>query len=171
MSQSWSRTLDLLGRERIHDIVVVAIQDAADPAEPAAMMGEIYLRLDDGFLKLSSVNSHGGLLAEHVATIDLQTFRDEFPGDVVVPVRVGSHFMGESWETRCVRVEYVTNEESDPDRGVVRAVELVLDHGHRIVFDPMYTWGVRLGNVDPWPETITEGPWTFQRHSVDLHPR
>ncbi|GIF38605.1 hypothetical protein [Actinoplanes xinjiangensis] len=170
MPQPWSRTVDLLGRERIHDIVVVAIQDPKAPEEPADPMGEVYLRLDHGYLRFSSVNGHGGLLAEHLGALDLQSYRDEFPGNVVIPVRVGNHFMGEAWETRCVRIEYLTNEESDLDQGIVRSVELVLEYGHRIVLDPMYTWGVRVGNTDPWPDAITEGPWTFQRHSVDCPP-
>jgi hypothetical protein len=158
------RTLELLAKERIHDLVVVAVHDGSDPDSVADAMGEVYLQLDHGYLRFASVNNHGGLQVRHVDAIDLGAFRDEFGLDAF-PVRLGNLFLGESRTVECLQVDYVTNEESDLDHGIVRSAEFVLSHGHRVLFDPMYTWGVRVGNTDPWPQAIMSGPWTFQRHT------
>ncbi len=126
-------------------------------------MGEAYLELEHGYLQFASVNSHGGLQARHLEAVDLQVYR-EFGLDAL-PVRLGHLFLGESQAVDCLRVDYVTNEESDLGQGIVRSAELMFSHGHRVVFDPMYTSGVRIGNTDPWPQDIESGPWTFHRHT------
>ncbi|MEV0897925.1 hypothetical protein [Actinoplanes sp. NPDC049802] len=166
MSQfwSWSRTLDLLSRQRIHDVLLIAIgnDEASGPTVDA--LGDVYLQLDDGYLECISVNNHGGLRVRRIDAIDMQGYRDEFGLDAIA-VRIGSLFWGPALMVKCTQVNYVTNEESNLDRGIVRCVELVLEHGNRVALDPMYTTGVRIGNTNAWLEDNLYGTWTFQHHT------
>jgi hypothetical protein len=69
-SLPWSQTLDLLSRERIHDLLVIAVRDGTKSDSVADAMGEVYLELDYGCLQFDSVNSHGGLRIRHLDAVD-----------------------------------------------------------------------------------------------------
>jgi hypothetical protein len=161
---SWSHALGLLGRACIYDVLLVAILDSGDSDPTAGALSDVYLKLDNGYLQFVAVNNNGGLRARHLDSIDVQAYRDEF-GREAFPVSLGTLFLGESPSARCSQVKYVTNEESDLDQGIVRCVELVLDNGHRVALDPMWTAGVRIGNTDPWFQENLSGSWTFRHHT------
>jgi hypothetical protein len=163
-STSWSHILDLLGRVRIHDVLLVAILDSDCSDPTAGALSDVYLKLDSGYLQFVSVNNNGGLRVRHLERIDVQAYRDEF-GQEAFPVSLGSLFLGESQSVKCSQMEYVTNEESDLGQGIVRCVEIVLDNGHRVALDPMWTSGVRIGNTDPWFQENLSGSWTFRHHT------
>jgi hypothetical protein len=133
------------------------------PIRPRAL-SDVYLKLDSGYLQFVSVNNNGGLRVRHLERIDVQAYRDEF-GQEAFPVSLGSLFLGESQSVKCSQMEYVTNEESDLGQGIVRCVEIVLDNGHRVALDPMWTSGVRIGNTDPWFQENLSGSWTFRHHT------
>ncbi|GIE75103.1 hypothetical protein Aph02nite_10530 [Actinoplanes philippinensis] len=146
----------------------MALRDPDGPDEPASALGDVFVQVDSGFLEITSVGNHGGMLVRHLDRIDLAGYRAEFPDDVPIPVAIGSHFLGGAFAVRCLRVEYTTDVDSDLARGVVRGLELFLEHGQRIVFDPLNTWGVRVGNTGAWPSRVQDGPWPVQRHTVSF---
>jgi hypothetical protein len=167
-SLSWDDTLDLLAREQITDLVVAGLVEADKPDGPAHLFfSEVYLEFGDhGYLELASVNSHGGLRARHVDVVDLAVLRDEFEPDRPVTVSLAALYFGEASELECVEVNWVTNEESDPARGIVRCVELVTRYEQRIFFDPMFLCGVRIGNAGEWMSGYQTRPrLSWRRHT------
>jgi hypothetical protein len=162
---AWAATLERLGRERISGLLGVAAFDRRKPDEAGWLTFPLYLKLDHGYLELQAVKSFGGLQVTHVDDIDLAEFREEL-GEDVYAMRLDPLFLGESREpVRCLAVNYLTNRESDLAEGIVRAAEFVLEHGHRLFFDPMWTRGVRVGNTDDWTRDLERHPLPLNRHT------
>jgi hypothetical protein len=166
-SLTWDETLRLLAPEQITDLLVTGLVEVDKPGRPTLLLfSEVCLRPGDhGYLELASVNNHGGLRARHVDMIDLAVLNDEFEPDQPVTVSLSALFFSEASELECAEVNCVTNDESDPARGIVRCAELVTRNGQRIYFDPMYTRGVRIGNAGDWMTAYESQPWSWRRHS------
>ena len=169
MTSSWYDILAVLGSSKLTDILVPSWLDRST-SRAITYFGNIFLELDDGrgYLRVESVNNHGGLAWSQVSSIDLseQTLDDDDPADVFV-TSLTSLYFGEWTSVICLEVNYVTNEESQPDVGIVRCAELVVSGGQRIFIDPMWTFGVRIGVADAasvWMAEYKDGPWTMEHH-------
>jgi hypothetical protein len=166
-ASTWNDTMQLLSQELISDILVTGlIRDGGPPRVAGLTFYEVYFVLRHGYLEFASVNGLGGLRARHVDAMDLQPYLDTFEPEEVLSVSLAPLFFGETPEdVECLAVNYVTNEESDVDQGIVRCAELVLSTGQRIFLDPMYTSGIRIGNAGDWMREYETQPWTWQRHT------
>jgi hypothetical protein len=161
---AWEDTLRLLASRPVTGLLAVAVRDPSKPDSPAQLVDDVYLELERGNLHLKSVNNFGGLQVRYLDAIDLRPIIEVFEPEEVFTVRLDPFFLGESHEVLCLEVNYVTNEESDLELGIVRCAEFVFSQGHRVFFDPMWTSGVRVGNTNPWTREWRDGPWAFQRH-------
>lgn len=165
---SWTDALALLAAERIHDVIVpVVLDEMASRPHAAHPLWEVYLEFGRGYLQFLSVNNHGGLRVRHVEEVDLQVYRDEFGSEeTVLSLSLLGLILGEASQGVAVaEVDYVLNEESEPDAGIVRCAELVLSGQQRIYLDPMHTFGVRIGNPGAWMRGYETQPGAWQRHT------
>lgn len=166
---TWYDTLDVIGQARFTDLLVPATNERRPGgARVAALFGRVYLQMAGGYLRLASVND-GGLEIRAVETLgpDECDDADDEPG-TRFPVSLSSNYFGASESVRCATVNYVTDDDSDLSRGVVRCAELTLGGDHRIFFDPMRNNGVRLGHAGAmatWLRISANRRSAMQRHT------
>ncbi|HEX8626934.1 MAG TPA: hypothetical protein VF755_02035 [Catenuloplanes sp.] len=167
---TWYDTLQIIGQARFTDLLVPTTNERRPGgARAAALFGRIYLEMAGGYLRLASVDNDGGLEIRAVETLgpDGYADADDEPG-TRFPVSLSSTYFGDSESVRCATVNYVTNDDSDLSRGVVRCVELTLGGDHRIFFDPIGANGIRIGHAGAmaaWLRHSANRRSAMQRHT------
>ncbi|MEV6872290.1 hypothetical protein [Amycolatopsis sp. NPDC051128] len=151
----WETVLAFLQEARISDVLLPGWVDRSGrSAVLRPLASTVYLESDSGYLQLSAVNNCGGLRFRVVEEIEYESYLTEDPDEDLVAASVGTHYLGSRTDVPCVGMRLFVNDESDPERGIYRAAELMFE-GAEILFDPFYLDGVRIGTsgtADVWLE-------------------
>ncbi|MCX4883310.1 MULTISPECIES: hypothetical protein [unclassified Streptomyces] len=150
----WSRAEDVLRQRYVTDVLVPGRIDR-DGAVPrfAPQPLVVFVVLDEGALRLESVDGYGRLevrVVDSVALDGVELFADiEEEGDELALASQGEQLFGDSWDRlRCSTIRPFMDSGSKPGEGVVRCLALELESRYWLFFDPTWSFGIRIGNAE-----------------------
>jgi len=167
----WAAVTALLGGEAFDQFLIPGYTDHEKKDDFRIFPFSVFLRAGGKYLRLSSVDQGDQL------ELDVRDAIDHDPSlvedDDVTPgvVDLTSLYFGEVETVRCRELVVHLNGRSSLLDGRVKYAELVLDGGQRILFDPLWTFGVRAipsGSPD-WLDRHAEAgqPLHVERWSRD----
>ncbi|MEY9910982.1 hypothetical protein ABIA35_007233 [Catenulispora sp. MAP12-49] len=121
------------------------LDDAAGFRRFCPMSTPVYLESGNGLLKLST-GVNGGTIDFAVVQAPVWEAYGEDWGDMdkVGVLDVGYTYFGEQLEAQCLQVRCAIDNESGPQRGVIRLAEMTFSGGQRVLFDPGWPAGIRV---------------------------
>jgi hypothetical protein len=135
----------LLRQHTIVDELLVSAYIADDEPDRVVIFGkDAFLGSDAGYLMMTLANGDGSLQLSGAGRphlheeLDLTDIRPLF-------VSLASNFLSTYVDVRCRTVTLFLNAESNPETGLVRAVEFHLSTGS-VFFDPLHWDGIRIGD-------------------------
>jgi hypothetical protein len=129
-----------------------------------------YLELESQFLRLEAVKYERQLAMRLVQDIEAPVeFADE--DEEFAVASFGDLFFDTSGPSLPItKIRYVTDDSSDPAGGVVRLVEFELRGPQRIVFDPMWFFGIRPGPTGVYERLVADGREAGQTFTEHVWP-
>lgn len=119
----------------------------------------IYVALEEGYLRLDSVDNYGQLAMRLVAEAEvpeaLAGEDDEFSLG-----SIGESFLADAYSSfRITRIRWATDADSDVSAGTVRCAEFEFEKAWPVFADPAWHFGIRLqgaGAFDRWIAEMRE---------------
>ncbi|WP_427920237.1 hypothetical protein [Streptomyces sp. cg40] len=151
----WNRVEDVLLHRYVTDVLVPGRVDRDD--EPIAVFRPqplvVFVRLDDGALRLESVGGFGQLevrVVDSVTLAGVELFAIiEEEGDEIALASQGEQLFGDGWDRlRCTTVRPFMDVGSKPEEGLVKCLALELESRYWLFFDPTWPFGIRVGNAE-----------------------
>lgn len=172
MPTPWPQILDFLASARFEDLLIpVATWRDETPPRLRHVSDDVYLKAErGGYLRFTGVGSHGGLQVRLVDEVSFDPdLLDELPADCMAASLWNLFFDDDDRRLLCRAATYFTNNESDLDRGIVRAIELTFGPTGALFLDPWSTTGIKLqtaGGADRFPADHPFDPeHTLRRHT------
>lgn len=143
--------LSLLRTGQFSDLLVPGFVDRKDPAQCFQLLPDVaYLQIGAGalYLRLFAMNQGDQLGMRVVTRIehDQGVVEDE---DVEAGLVSLSEFhFGEAERVSCLSLRCLLDEGSSIDAGVVKFAEFVFTGNQHVSFDPLWTFGIRIGGAD-----------------------
>jgi hypothetical protein len=142
----WSDVLAFLQTARFVDLLLPGLIDRSGPFPVhRPLTFHACLQADSGLIQFTSVNNNGGL---YVRLVDEIEYDEELRNDLdeeLVAASVGAHYLTASSPGRCTAMRLFTNNESVPEDGIFRAIEMTFEDTYTVFFDPFWIDGIRLG--------------------------
>jgi hypothetical protein len=137
--------LHALAGARVQDVQTLGWLDRDEvPPRFVPYSHVLHLELDEGFLRLEEVGSHGGLALSVVPEI-MPKPEEILEDEEIVAGSLGGFFLFDRIPQPITRIRYWTNGESDLERAIVRCAEFRLGAHLDLFADPMWMPGIRLG--------------------------
>lgn len=168
----WSRVEEALRDQRVTDVLVPGRIDRDDEITrftPQPLV--VFVVLDEGALRLESVGQYDRLDVRYVDTVTLdgvelfEAVKEE--GDEVALASFCEQLFGDGWDRlRCTSVRRFTDigvqpnqgedkseykgeeQEQEKEEGELKCLALQLESHFWVFFDPTWTFGIKIGNVE-----------------------
>ncbi|MEU8657534.1 hypothetical protein [Actinoplanes philippinensis] len=141
--------LHLLRNETFTDLLVPGFMKNDDPERYFQLLFDsVYLQvgIEERYLRLSAVNQGDQLkigIADAIEHDSVLTADDETTAGVASLAEI---YFGEAESLPCVSARFLLDANSSVSSGVVKFAEFVFAGDQCISFDPLWTFGVRLGS-------------------------
>ena len=152
----WSDVLAFLQTARFVDLLLPGWIDRSGPlpvCRPLTLAFGVYLQAESGLIQFAAVNGNGGLRIRLANQIEYDADLRNDPDEELAAASVGDHYLTAAGSGRCTAMRLFTNNESVPEDGIFRAVELTFEAAYTVFFDPFWIDGIRLGTgntADLW---------------------
>jgi hypothetical protein len=143
--------LDALQGRLLMDVLVPGYIDRWEgPPEFRAVPYQVYLRLDEGYLRMDEIGQFDQLklsLVDEIALGDVG-IDEEDQGEAVLASYEWMLLTYGSVEPRCTRFRYWADERSEPDQAIVKCAEFEVENTDIVFADPTWHFGILVGGAD-----------------------